>query len=400
MLPGQSSFLLPVFMDDFQTFYQLYQQTSQQSGFEEDPSQHNAVRQLDQLSQSLLFPEKSRWLQRPCAVNGVYLWGPVGRGKTFLLDLFTEFLPGNMVTRLHFHHFMDRIHQQLQEISGQKNPLNIIARQFSGECKVLCFDEFFVSDIGDAMILSGLLQSFIDQGIVLVATSNTPPGELYKDGLQRQRFLPAIKLLQQHLNIVHMDGSTDHRLRRLTLKENYFLQPADEQLGQLFSKYSSGETSDQPVSILGREIRIIQRCNNCIWFRFSDLCEGPRSQLDYIRLAELYRYIFLSDVPQLGGKQQEWIKARGVEDGSSTAGFESTRTGERQIRYARMDDPARRFISLIDELYDQRTCLFLSAAVPLAELYPQGGLEFEFNRTRSRLTEMRSAEYQNIDGKN
>ena len=380
------------------SFTQFYQTRNTELGYQNDPAQQLATEQLQALAEVLLQPSRPRLFgQKSPPPKGLYMWGAVGRGKTYLLDLFTEYLPPGYVTRLHFHHFMARVHRELQTLSGHKNPLQQVAKQFSRECKVICFDEFFVSDIGDAMILARLLESFFSAGMVFVATSNTPPQALYKDGLQRQRFAPAILLLQQHLNILHMDGDTDHRLRQLTFRNNYFIHPADSALGDMFDVLSPAydQETTRPVSIMNRTIPVIKRNHTCIWFEFDKLCDGPRSHLDYIELASQFEHVFLSNVPTLGGQTQEWIKTRGVEDGNIGAGYETTSTGARKMQYARMDDPARRFISLVDELYDQRVNLFLSAAQPLEHLYSQGSLEFEFNRTRSRLTEMQSVEYQN-----
>lgn len=379
-------------------FIQYYQNSNTKHGYHNDPAQQRAVEYLQQLSDELqnTTGQKRFFRNNRNTPKGLYLWGSVGRGKTYLLDLFSEFLPKGYVTRLHFHHFMARIHRELQQLSGHKNPLQLVVEKFSQECKVICFDEFYVSDIGDAMILARLIESFFAAGIVFVATSNTQPHSLYKNGLQRQRFEPAISLLQQHLTILHMDGDTDHRLRQLTYRNNYFVHSADSELDKIFISLSQTDNTltSQPAKIMNREIPVRKRNQNCIWFDFHQLCEGPRSQLDYIELASRYEHVFVSDIPQLGGITQEWIKTRGVEDGNIGAGYESTRTGERTMQYARMDDAAKRFISLVDELYDRRVNLFVSAEQPLERLYSQGSLEFEFNRTRSRLTEMRSVEYQ------
>ncbi len=379
------------------SFIQFYRHRNARLGYQDDPAQQLAAEYLEQLAHAVKQPVPRRIFRQPSAApKGVYLWGSVGRGKTYLLDLFSEYLPQGYVTRLHFHHFMARVHRELQQLSGHKNPLQEVARQFTQECRIICFDEFFVSDIGDAMILAGLLESFCEAGLIFVATSNTAPTALYKDGLQRQRFEPAISLLCEHLNIIHMDGDTDHRLRQLTFRNNYFIHPADTQLTEIFNSYSTpnDQITTHAVSIMDRPIQVQQRSNTCIWFDFSQLCGGPRSQLDYIELASQFDHVFVSAIPALGGQVQEWIKTRGVEDGNSGAGYEVTTTGTRKVQFARMDDPARRFISLVDELYDRRVNLFLSAEHPLEQLYSQGSLEFEFNRTRSRLTEMRSVEYQ------
>ena len=268
--------------------------------------------------------------------------------------------------RLHFHHFMRRVHSELKTLEGEKNPLQKVAQKLADETRIICFDEFFVSDITDAMILGGLFEQLFQRGVSLVATSNVEPDHLYKDGLQRARFLPAIALLKQHTCIVNVDGGVDYRLRLLEQAETYHFPltaETDERLTNAFASLAADlnhATGNQPVTIAGREIPCKHNCEDLAWFTFSALCDGPRSQNDYIELACLFQTIILEGVPQM---------------------------------QAGRDDQARRFINLIDEFYDRQVKLIISAEVALPELYAEGRLGFEFQRTQSRLQEMQSREY-------
>lgn len=364
-----------------------YHHKFEQSGFADDPVQLRVITQLDALYQQLKEPSKQQIL-------GLYLWGDVGRGKTMLMDLFcdaTAELTSHTPLRLHFHRFMARIHKEMMLESGNRDPLKRIAKRIAAESDVICFDEFFVADIGDAMILGTLFSALFELDIVLVATSNIAIERLYENGLQRQRFEPAMTLLQQHTQQIHLDGQQDHRLRHLNYHQTYFLEP-QANFSTLFEQLSSGAFSNsQPLMILGRPIEVVKANQDTAWIDFNALCSGPRSQLDYIELASRFDTILLSDIPPLGGEIRGWIRARGTEDGSI-----ATKTGERQLHYAANDDPARRFISLVDELYDQGVKLYLSATVTLDQLYIGGALSFEFKRTYSRLTEMQSLEYLNF----
>lgn len=238
------------------------------------------------------------------------------------------------------------------------------------------------------MILGTLFAALFDLGIILVATSNIPVTRLYENGLQRQRFTPTIKLLEHYTTQIHLNGLQDHRLRRLNYYQTYFVEPQADFI-YLFEQLDVDPNShDQSLMILGRPIDVIKVSQKHAWFNFNALCNGPRSQLDYIELASRFDVILLSHIPPLGGEPRGWIRARGTEDGSL-----ATQTGERQLYYAVNDDPARRFISLVDELYDQKVKLYLSAAVTLEDLYIGGALSFEFKRTYSRLIEMQSLEY-------
>ena len=359
---------------------QQYQEQLKQPNYVIDEQQSLAVTKLDLLYQELNNPH----IQQP---QGIYIWGDVGRGKTFLMDMFFNSLENEKKSRLHFHHFMAKIHKALFQQSGYKNPLNRIARDIAKECRVICFDEFFVSDIGDAMILGRLFEALFEQGVTLVATSNIPINKLYENGLQREQFLPTIALLNKYTSELHLNGKQDHRLRHLEFSQTYFLNH-DDFKNMYYQIIDKNEELENIVKILGREIKAESHSGNTAWFTFDALCNGPRSQLDYIELASKYKNIFLSEVPLLGGQCRSWIKARGTEDGAI-----ATVTGERQLSYATQDDAARRFISLVDELYDQNSNLYIAAEVPLDDLYGGGALDFEFKRTFSRLTEMQSVEY-------
>ncbi|RTR40127.1 cell division protein ZapE [Shewanella canadensis] len=367
-----------------------YRRRLTQVGFAYDPVQERAAEQLDSLfKQVIAFPHPAK--SADSGLKGLYIWGDVGRGKTMLMDLFCEAVSDSGAQpplRLHFHRFMARIHREMLQESGHREPLARIAKRIAKECRLICFDEFFVSDIGDAMILGRLFEALFNQGVVLVATSNTPISRLYESGLQRDRFLPTIALLQDHSIEFHLKGEQDHRLRDLEFKQIYFLSQ-QVNFGDIFDESNAGFTHEnESLQVLGRPIPVIKASESQAWFSFGALCEGPRSQLDYIELASQFDTLFVSDIPVLGGRPKSWIRARGTEDGAI-----ATQTGERQLSYAVGDDPARRFIALIDELYDQQVNLYLSAEVPLGELYSDGALNFEFRRTLSRLQEMQSQEY-------
>ena len=297
-------------------------------------------------------------------VKGLYFWGGVGRGKTFLMDLFYETLPFGEKRRLHFHRFMREVHQQLHELQGTSNPLDTIAAKFAQQSRVICFDEFFVSDITDAMLLAGLLEGLFERGVTLVATSNVVPDNLYENGLQRSKFLPAIALLNTHTRVYNMDGGVDYRLRALESAEIYH-SPLDEAAEQGLSAafYSiSPDEGREAVSlpIEGRDIAT-RRCGDGVaWFDFPMVCDGPRSQNDYIELARLFQTVLIGKVPRFDEKRE---------------------------------DQARRFISLVDEFYDRNVKLIISAETTILDLYHGQQVKFEFARTESRLQEMQSKEY-------
>ena len=348
-----------------------YNQCHTQHGHENDPAQESIVARLEQLQQRLVTAQApQRGLRRLFgsgpnqAVQGIYLWGGVGRGKTFLLDLFFETLDIKAKRRIHFHRMMHEVHTRLRELGAIENPLAQVAADVAGETRVLCFDEFFVSDIGDAMILGTLLDGLFRHGVTLISTSNSQPDELYKDGLQRQRFLPAIELLKKHTQVVHMGGSTDYRLRLLQQAGTY-LTPDDAaaqlKLQHYFDESASSKIAkDATLEINGRKIGVRMKAKGIAWFDFAALCDGPRSQNDYIEIARWYPTIILSGIPQLGEA---------------------------------LEDQARRFIALVDEFYDRRVKLIVSAAESIDSLYCGTRLKFEFERTISRLIEMQSTDY-------
>ena len=296
--------------------------------------------------------------------RGVYLWGGVGRGKTFIMDLFCENLPFDDKLRFHFHRLMYRVHTRLRELGNREDPLESVAEELACRARLICFDEFFVSDIADAMLLGKLLDGLFRRGVALVATSNIPPDELYSGGLQRGRFLPAIELIKRHTDIMHVDGDSDYRLRILEQAEIYHA-PLDETAGDLLGKYFSriapnAGTSGQEIEILGRGVRTRKRADGIVWFDFRELCDGPRSQDDYIEIARCFQSVILSDVP---------------------------------IFDAQTENQARRFIALVDEFYDRKVKLIISAAAEIDRLYAGSRLGREFERTRSRLREMQSMTY-------
>ena len=365
---------------------QKYQSLVAEGSVNHDSTQQAALNALDDLHYQIV-----RKGNRSGSTKGLYLWGRVGRGKTFLMDVFMAGLPDKRALRQHFHHFMAYIHQQLGNTSGKKDPLKIIAFRLSKQYKILCFDEFFVSDIGDAMLLGTLMQYLFEYNVTLVATSNIAPEHLYKDGLQRARFLPAIHAIQSNTQSIHLAGQKDHRERALHHQQIYFDVGGREYLYRLCG-LPEIENTDQSIKILGRNITFLSRNETAISFDFSHLCEGPRSHFDYIHIATKYQTVVLINIPPLSGDAHEQIKARGTEDGCLGSG----ETGERAIVLASMDDATRRFIALVDELYDRKVKLFITSVTPLNQLYSQGSLIFEFERARSRLTEMASQEYQSL----
>ena len=356
--------------------------------FRRDSAQEKASELLQNALNSLA---KKTTLFRSAPMPHIYLWGPVGRGKTMLMDMFCSCIHEDKVLRLHFHHFMAMIHQQLQTFSGHKDPLSKVSEHLSTQYQILCFDEFQVSDIGDAMLLGRLYAALFKHNILIISTSNLPPDELYKDGLQRDRFLPAIKMIKENMSIHSLDGGKDHRHRKLNIRTAYFIND-ESRIHQTYEEVTGNTPNNQTkqIRLCNREITCKATHEGSIYFDFSTLCEGPRSALDYIDLAKNYHSIFISHVPQFTGSNREQIKARGTED--SASGINPT--GARQVLQSASDDPARRFISLVDELYDRRVNLYLSAAVPMEDLYQAELLKEPFQRTLSRLYEMSTTEYQ------
>ena len=307
------------------------------------------------------LPALSTWSAPP---RGLYLWGGVGRGKTMLMDWFYESLRLSRRERSHYYRFMRRVHAELRSGKRRIHPLEAVAQRLARQSRVICLDEFFVADIADAMILAGLFEGLFRRGVTLVATSNTAPEDLYKDGLQRERFLPAIELLRKHMDVLNLDGGTDYRLRQLQQAPTY-LDSADErtpsQLQQRFAALA-GDSATGPadLSIEERNIAALATGAGMAWFEFSELCEGPRSQNDYIELARSYHTIFISNIPVFAPADE---------------------------------DAARRFVMLIDEFYDRGVKIVVSAAAAPAALYRGERLQAEFQRAASRLVEMQTQHY-------
>ncbi|WP_298440898.1 cell division protein ZapE [uncultured Ferrimonas sp.] len=356
---------------------ELYLQDLARPEFQHDPAQAAAVEQLQRLYQQFVErPSVSaerrwwqKWWQQPeqaTAPQGLYFWGGVGRGKTYLVDTFFQCLPTERKLRVHFHRMMQRVHQELNDLKGQQDPLVIVAERLAAEAEIICFDEFFVSDITDAMLLAGLLEHLFARGVVLVATSNIPPQLLYRNGLQRQRFMPAIELIETHCDVFELDSGVDYRLRTLEQAEIYHY-PLDAAANANLQRYFTqlGHDEAQPessIEILGRHIDIIREGEGVLMVDFNALCNGPRGQADYIELARLYHTVLVRDVRCMG----------------------QAHSG---------DDVGRRFIAMVDEFYERNVKLIVSAEVALDDLYSGGQLAFEFKRCQSRLTEMQSHDY-------
>lgn len=350
----------------------LYQQAVSGQHFDADPAQRLALEHLQALSTRLQQPAPKGWtawlqgrgLRRQTPQRGLYLWGGVGRGKTWLMDLFFDALPFDNKLRLHFRHFMQEIHDELAQLSGHRDPLLIVARHFAQRARVLCLDEFYVEDITDAMILYRLLDALSASGIALVFTSNLAPAELYRHGLQRERFLPAISLIEKGSRVVELAGDTDHRLRKLKQANTYFspLTPVSQQaIEQRFAELAPATPSTNlMLEINHRQITCLRRADDVAWFDFYQLCHGPRASADYIELARRFHTVLISEVPAMGQHEEDW---------------------------------AHRFIDLVDEFYDRRVKLLISAAQQPAQLYHGRRHAFDFQRTVSRLMEMRSDDY-------
>ena len=357
------------------TPWQRYQADLQREDFSHDPAQEAAVHLLQDLYERLLASQQQQTgglssllgklrKQQPEPEKGLYLWGGVGRGKTYLVDTFFDCLPFERKLRVHFHRFMQRVHTELTSLDGQKNPLQIVADRLAEEAVVICFDEFFVTDIGDAMILGGLMEALFARGVTLVATSNIVPQRLYENGLQRQRFMPVIALVEKHTQVFNLDAGVDYRLRTLQQAELYH-SPLDEAADVSLRK-SFDALAVEPgkhwerIEVNNRYLTVRCLAEDVAWFDFAELCDGPRSQNDYIELARIFHAVLLSGVPEFTPD---------------------------------LNDQARRFVNLVDEFYDRNGKLVMAAQKPLLELYAGGSLEFEFQRTQSRLQEMQSHAY-------
>ncbi|EMM7218490.1 cell division protein ZapE [Enterobacter bugandensis] len=358
-----------------------YQLALNEGTHQPDNVQREAVNRLEMIYQALtakpaeveqsgglkaafgrLLGKKAPQAQAP--VRGLYMWGGVGRGKTWLMDLFYLSLPGERKQRLHFHRFMLRVHEELTALQGKSDPLEIVADRFKAETDVLCFDEFFVSDITDAMLLGGLMKALFARGITLVATSNIPPDELYRNGLQRARFLPAIDAIKQHCDIMNVDAGVDYRLRTLT-QAHLWLSPLNadtaREMDKLWLALAGAKRENAPtLEINHRPLPTLGVENQTLAVSFATLCVDARSQHDYIALSRLFHTVMMLDVPVM------------------------TRL---------MESEARRFIALVDEFYERHVKLVVSAEVPLYEIYQGERLKFEFQRCLSRLQEMQSEEY-------
>ena len=357
-----------------------YKSALQQPDMVHDTAQEQAIIKLEALTAALTINDKNPLItffrnlspfvqHQNKPQQGLYLWGDVGRGKTWLMNLFYEELPIKNKSRIHFHHFMLDIHERLAKLNKhkgkkQKNPVRIIARQLAKQNKVLCIDEFIVTNITDAMILSELLSTLFKHQVCLVATSNRIPDDLYLSGLQRERFLPSIELIKQHTEVFQLDGGIDHRTSLLEQSDVYYFpieQNTDQKISQRMQELAiTPVINNKMLHILNREIQTIKSSDEVVWLDFETICTAPRAAQDYIELAQQFNTVILSNIP---------------------------------IMNEYSDDKTRRFIYLIDELYDRNVKLIASASAMPEELYQGRMLEFAFHRTSSRLIEMRSHQY-------
>ena len=348
---------------------EAYQAELKARGYQSDPAQLRAIDALQRCADDwAAYKDKrsnsfKKLFNKPDIPKGVYMYGGVGRGKSFLMDCFYNAVPIRRKTRLHFHEFMREVHRELAGLKGTVNPLDELGKRMARKFKLICFDEFHVADITDAMILHRLLAALFDNGVGFVTTSNFKPDDLYPGGLHRERILPAIELLNQRMEVVNVDNGTDYRRRTLEQVELYHtpLGPeADAAMNEAFTRLASGGDEDPVLHIEAREIKARRRAGGVVWFDFKQLCGGPRSQNDYLEIASQFHTLLLSDVPHMP---------------------------------VRMASEARRFTWLVDVLYDRRVKFILSAEVAPELLYTEGPLAHEFPRTVSRLNEMQSAEY-------
>ncbi|GAB3472737.1 cell division protein ZapE [Massilia terrae] len=348
---------------------EYYQHALKERGYTSDPAQQRAVDRLQQAyDEWVAYKAKRstsfrRLINRPEVPRGVYMWGGVGRGKSFLMDSFYSVVPVVRKTRLHFHEFMRGVHRQLDELKGVADPLDEVARRIARKYRLICFDEFHVSDIADAMILYNLMKALFDNGVTFVMTSNYEPSTLYPDGLHRDRMMPTIRLLQEKLDVLNVDAGIDYRHRTLEQVQAYYMPlnaASDKALRDAYAALADTADEDSRVHIEEREIRALRRAGGVIWFDFATLCGGPRSQNDYLELATRFHTVILSGVPAMSAAQSS---------------------------------EARRFTWLIDVFYDHKVKLLMSAEVPPDELYTKGVLSNEFHRTVSRIIEMQSREY-------
>ena len=351
----------------------VYERELAERGYQSDPAQLRAVEALDRCAREWAdFKERrsnafKKLINRPPIPRGVYLYGGVGRGKSFLMDCFFNAVPLKRKTRLHFHEFMREVHRELADLQGTVNPLDALGERIARRYRLICFDEFHVADITDAMILHRLLQALFENGVGFVTTSNFKPDDLYPGGLHRDRILPAIELLKDRLEVLNVDNGVDYRRRtmeRVKLYHTPLGPPADAEKDDAFTRLAAKHDESPLLHIEAREIRARRKAGGVIWFDFRTLCGGPRSQNDYLEIATQFHTLLLSDVPHMP---------------------------------VRMASEARRFTWLVDVLYDRRVKLIMSAQVPAHALYTEGPLAHEFPRTVSRLQEMQSAEYLALD---
>jgi cell division protein ZapE len=351
----------------------VYERELAERGYRSDPAQWRAVEALERCAREwAAFKEQrsnafKKLINRPPIPRGVYLFGGVGRGKSFLMDCFFNAVPLRRKTRLHFHEFMREVHRELADLQGTVNPLDALGERIARRHRLICFDEFHVADITDAMILHRLLDALFDNGVGFVTTSNFKPDDLYPGGLHRDRILPAIELLNTRLEVINVDNGVDYRRRTMEQVKLYHTPlglQADAEMDQAFTRLAAKHDEDPVLHIEAREIRARRKAGGVIWFDFRTLCGGPRSQNDYLEIATQFHTLLLSDVPYMP---------------------------------VRMASEARRFTWLVDVLYDRRVKLIMSADVPPEALYTEGPLAHEFPRTVSRLQEMQSAEFLALD---
>ena len=352
---------------------QIYDQALTVKGYHSDPAQLRAIDALERCASEWGAYKQRRsnalkkLLNHPEIPRGVYMYGGVGRGKSFLMDCFFNAVPLKRKVRLHFHEFMREVHRELAVLQGTQNPLDVLGARIAKRYKLICFDEFHVADITDAMILHRLLVALFDNGVGFVTTSNFEPDGLYPGGLHRDRILPAIALLNERMEVINVDNGTDYRRRTLENAKLYHcpLGPeADAAMAAMFDQLAEVHDEDPVLHIEAREIRALRRAGGVVWFDFRELCGGPRSQNDYLEIATQFHTVLLSGVPHLP---------------------------------VNMASPARRFTWLVDVLYDRRVKLVVSAAVPPEDIYTEGPLAHEFPRTVSRLNEMQSKEYLQLE---
>ncbi|MEO5882602.1 MAG: cell division protein ZapE [Caldimonas sp.] len=348
---------------------ELYERTLAERGYRSDPAQLRAIEALERCENEWADYKARRsnaltkLIARPPIPRGVYLWGGVGRGKSFLMDCFFNAVPLQRKTRLHFHEFMREVHRELAELQGTADPLQHLGTEIARRFRLICLDEFHVADVTDAMILHRLLESLFENRASIVTTSNFPPDGLYPNGLHRDRILPAIELLKDRLEVLDVDNGVDYRqstLQDVQLYHSPLGAEADAAMTEAFERLAESRDEIPLLKIELREIRARRRAGGVVWFDFRELCGGPRSQNDYLELATQFHTMLLSGVPQMS---------------------------------PRLASEARRFTWLVDVLYDRRVKLIVSAAVEPEMLYTEGPLAHEFPRTVSRLREMRSVEY-------